>query len=194
MGKTDLKFFIALAFYLVLSLIGMGIYAGHLEGEVSKYKLQVLKEHDKVLEIQIKYEEVRDEKQQLEADLADREARLAAAAERERAAKVRASRSRTRFTRTSDGDARGSVDLGVSDITMYCPTGNRTASDKWPRRGMVATISRSIPFGTRVLIDGLGTFTVEDRIGHGSEFDIFTPSCDEADRFGRQHRRVTLNS
>lgn len=80
----------------------------------------------------------------------------------------------------------------VRDITMYCDTGSRTASGKWPEPGMVATISRSIPFGTPVHIDGLGTYTVEDHIGHGSEFDIFTHSCAEANRFGRQHRRVTI--
>ena len=87
-----------------------------------------------------------------------------------------------------DGLYRGAL----HDITMYCPTGNRTASGKWPHRGMVATISRSIPFGTHVFIEGLGEYVVEDRIGHSSEFDIFTPSCSEADRFGRQHRRVTV--
>lgn len=80
----------------------------------------------------------------------------------------------------------------VRDITMYCDTGNRTASGKWPQPGMVATISRSIPFGTKVYIEGLGTYVVEDRIGHGSEFDIFTHSCAEANRFGRQHRRVVV--
>lgn len=83
------------------------------------------------------------------------------------------------------------VDGALHDITMYCDTGNRTASGKWPEPGMVATISRSIPFGTRVYIEGLGTFTVEDRIGHSSEFDIFTHSCAEARTFGRQHRRVS---
>lgn len=58
---------------------------------------------------------------------------------------------------------------------------------------MVATIRRDIPFGTQVTIDGIGTFTVEDRIGHSSEFDIFTHSCAAAERFGRQHRRVQLH-
>ena len=75
---------------------------------------------------------------------------------------------------------------------MYCDTGNRTASGKWPEPGMVATISRSIPFGTHLYIEGIGEFVVEDRIGHGSEFDIFTHSCAEANRFGRQHRHVTI--
>lgn len=85
---------------------------------------------------------------------------------------------------------RASVGGRVYDITMYCPTGNRTASGKWPRRGMVATISRAIPFGTVVHIEGLGDYVVEDRIGHGSDFDLFTPSCSEARAFGRKHRKV----
>lgn len=75
---------------------------------------------------------------------------------------------------------------------MYCDTGSRTASGVWPEPGMVAVIDRSIPFGTRVAIDGMGTYTVEDWIGHGSEFDIFTHSCRAADIFGRRHLRVTI--
>lgn len=80
----------------------------------------------------------------------------------------------------------------LHDITEYCDTGSTTASGKWPQPGMVAVMDRSIPFGTRVVIDGIGTFVVEDWIGHGSEFDIFTHSCSAADRFGRQHRAVQV--
>lgn len=149
----------------------------------------------RVITTQLKYEEARNETEHLKRDLNDANRRLAAAADREkRAAEVRASRSRAvaGSARTSEQRKSASSDVSLHDITMYCPTGNTTASGMWPRRGMVATISRSIPFGTRVRIEGLGTFVVEDRIGHGSEFDIFTPSCSEANRFGRQHRRVTI--
>lgn len=85
-----------------------------------------------------------------------------------------------------------SVGGRVYDITMYCDTGSRTASGKWPEPGMVATASRSIPFGTRIVIEGLGTYTVEDRIGHGSDFDLFTHSCSQARIFGRQHKKVSI--
>lgn len=74
---------------------------------------------------------------------------------------------------------------------MYCATGNRTASGKWPQPGMVATLSRSIPFGTVVHIEGMGDYVVEDRIGHGSDFDIYTHSCKNARTFGRRHLRVS---
>ena len=58
--------------------------------------------------------------------------------------------------------------------------------------GAVAVIDRSIPFGTRVQIGDLGTYTVEDHIGSGSEYDIFNPSCASANEFGRHHLRVQI--
>lgn len=80
---------------------------------------------------------------------------------------------------------------GVHDITMYCG-GGTTASGKPVREGMVATLDRSIPFGTVVQIEGMGSYVVEDRIGYGSEFDIYTSSCSHARDFGRHHLRVTF--
>lgn len=172
-----------------------------LKTDNQKFKSDSKVYHDELLRQHVLYEGERDRREKVEADLADRNERLAAAAAREKAARDRASRSRragsAERVRSSVSDQSRASSLfsgSVHDITMYCPTGSRTASGKWPTVGMVATISRSIPFGTRVLIDGLGEFTVEDRIGHGSEFDIFTPSCAEADRFGRQHRRVRILS
>lgn len=188
--------FWGLAFTALVVIAFQGILGAHISDERDMYK-------DKFLQAQNNYEGTRDQLENAERDLADRDERLAQAAERERAAKVRASRSRQ--VRPSAGNEPRTVDVdgprrdsgslfgsATHDITMYCPTGSRTASGKIPRRGMVATISRSIPFGTHILIEGLGEYVVEDRIGHGSEFDIFTPSCAEADRFGRQRHRVTI--
>lgn len=164
-----------------------------LTSQIEGYKLQLDQKDSQIYERQLKYEEEKSVKERLGRELADAQNRLAEAAERERARKVRASRSRSfGGSRTSQPRSTALFRGGVHDITMYCPTGNTTASGKWPRRGMVATISRSIPFGTRVLIEGLGEYVVEDRIGSGSEFDLFTPSCGEARRFGRKHLRVTI--
>jgi 3D (Asp-Asp-Asp) domain-containing protein len=176
------------------SAVLFGVIAGKADHEAQQWK-------DKYFEAQNNYEGTRDQLASVEKALADRDERLAQAAERERAAKVRASRSRASRTSTDVSERRKDMGVptsgelfagGLRDITKYCPTGNTTASGKWPRVGMVATLSRSIPFGTHILIEGLGEFVVEDRIGHGSEFDIFTSSCAEARRFGRQHRRVTI--
>lgn len=164
--------------------------------KIEQYKLKLDQKDSQIYERQLKYEEEKSIADRLGGELADTQERLAQAAERERAAKVRASRSRSlgssRASDERESNSISTVESSLRDITMYCPTGSRTASGKWPSRGMVATISRSIPFGTHVLIEGLGEYVVEDRIGHGSEFDIFTPVCSEANKFGRQHRRVTV--
>ena len=47
-------------------------------------------------------------------------------------------------------------------VTCYEATGYRTASMKVPKNGMVATSDRTIPLGSKVIIDGK-TYTVEDR-------------------------------
>lgn len=139
------------------------------------------------------YEGALKDEAQLRKDLAEARKQAALSAKREEAARSRASRSRRAEPKRSVSSvaSEGSFTGGLRDITMYC-TGSITASGKVPHPGMVATISRRIPFGTRVSIEGLGTFVVEDRIGHGSEFDLFVSSCSEAKSFGRQHRRVTI--
>lgn len=76
------------------------------------------------------------------------------------------------------------------DVTCYSWTGSRTASGKWPRVGMAA--SNSYPFGTRLLVEHVGIVTVEDRIGHGTDLDLYGPSESYCRRFGRQHLRVQV--
>lgn len=81
------------------------------------------------------------------------------------------------------------------DITAYCWTGNRTASGAWPELGHAAVLDRSIPFGTRMEVPGIGVVTVTDRIGHSSGLDIYMgrEGCQaRAEQFGRQRLTVTL--
>lgn len=83
----------------------------------------------------------------------------------------------------------------LHDVTEYCDTGNRTASGKWPQPGMVAVLDRSIPFGTVVRIEGMGTYTVDDWIGHGSDWDIYSgrDGCEtRAADYGRQMRKIWI--
>ena len=61
-------------------------------------------------------------------------------------------------------------------ITCYTATGNKTASGKTPRGGMVATSDRTIPFGTKIEIEGI-EYVVEDRTN--KRFQYFeTPTID----------------
>jgi 3D (Asp-Asp-Asp) domain-containing protein len=40
------------------------------------------------------------------------------------------------------------------------------------------------------MIRGRGMVTVEDRIGWGTQLDIWMPSCAEADNYGRQEVEI----
>lgn len=76
------------------------------------------------------------------------------------------------------------------DVTAYCYTGHRTASGLWPREGMAA--GNRWPFGTRLRVEHIGVVTVTDRIGWGSDLDLYMSSCAAARRFGRQHLTVEV--
>ena len=84
------------------------------------------------------------------------------------------------------------------EVTAYC--GGRCCNGKWagqtasgatPCEGRTCAASNKYPFGTRIQLDGIGTFTVEDRGGaiSGNRIDIFMNSHNAANNFGR--RRVT---
>ncbi len=76
------------------------------------------------------------------------------------------------------------------EVTCYTHTGNRTASGAWPRVGMAA--GNRWPFGTRLHVEGIGEVTITDRIGHGSELDLFRDTRTECIRFGRQRLLVRV--
>lgn len=99
----------------------------------------------------------------------------------------RASRhhSRPHLTRVPNGP--------ILSVTAYCPTGNRTASGEWPHAGGAA--SNLYPLGTRLAVDDLGTYIVNDRVGWGTDVDLFFdgPNCEaRALAFGRRHLRVVV--
>lgn len=71
----------------------------------------------------------------------------------------------------------------------------RAANGRWPVADLtVAADTRLHPFGTELLVEGLGFRTVGDR-GHaikGRRLDLFLDSCREAVRFGRRWLKVHL--
>lgn len=95
-----------------------------------------------------------------------------------------------RATPSAASRSRHTEWAGNYTITAYTNTGSPTSSGVWPRYGMVA--SNHWRFGTRLLIEGLGIFTVTDRVGHGTDIDVFLPTRYDCIRFGRQYRRVQV--
>ena len=89
-------------------------------------------------------------------------------------------------------------------ITAYCPcrkccgqwagSGQRTASGTVPTPGRTVAGPRSVPFGTRVHIAGVGWRVVEDRTAkrYDGRWDVFFDDHDAALRFGKREVKVTV--
>jgi 3D (Asp-Asp-Asp) domain-containing protein len=86
-------------------------------------------------------------------------------------------------------------------ITAYCPcqkccgkTDGITASGKKAVQGVTIATDKSIPFGTKIYIDGVGERIVQDRGGaiKGNRIDLYFENHQEALNFGRQTRKVTI--
>ena len=74
---------------------------------------------------------------------------------------------------------------GIARVTCYRDTGTM-ANGNYTRPGSVASSDRTIPFGTRINIQGIGNFTVEDRTAAWVDakfrfptFDIWSEDCDK---------------
>ena len=90
---------------------------------------------------------------------------------------------------------------GVYKITAYCPckkccgkSDGITASGVKAIEGITVAMDKSIPFGTKIYIDGVGERIVQDRGGaiKGSRIDLYFDSHQEALNFGRQTKQVTI--
>lgn len=69
-----------------------------------------------------------------------------------------------------------------------------TASGSKVRQGIIAADTSVLPFGTKVWIEGLGVYVVEDTGGDivGNRIDIYMDDLDQAVKFGRQERKVIV--
>lgn len=82
-------------------------------------------------------------------------------------------------------------------LTQYCLKGT-TRRGRWVRPGIVAADPRIFPLARYVEVflgnKYLGRYLVDDTGGNviGTTLDIWTPSCSQAARFGRQPGRAVL--
>ena len=86
-------------------------------------------------------------------------------------------------------------------ITAYChcakccgKSDGITASGVKAIEGITVAMNKSIPFGTKIYIDGVGERIVQDRGGaiKGNRIDLYFDSHQEALNFGRQTKQVTI--
>lgn len=80
--------------------------------------------------------------------------------------------------------ARSTGNTMTVAATGYCG-GGTTASGQGAHEGGVAMNAAPLGSTWRVVSSG-ATYTVNDRIGHGSDFDIYFSDCGAANAFGRQ--------
>lgn len=95
----------------------------------------------------------------------------------------------------------------VEECTAYCPgkccTGKwhkygRTASGTIPTEGRTIAAPRSVAFGTRVFVEGVGERVVEDRLSRDFDrpgkrrWDLYLPTHQQARNFGVQHLEITI--
>lgn len=96
-----------------------------------------------------------------------------------------------RFARATPGE-----EIPIT-LTQYCLNGT-TRRGRWVRPGIVAADPRIFPLARYVEVfmgkKYLGRFLVDDtgRNVIGATLDIWTPSCSQASRFGRQQGRAVL--
>ena len=84
--------------------------------------------------------------------------------------------------------------LGVFELTAYC-MGTRTATGTTPTPNRtIAVDPKVIPYGTKVYIEGYGTYTAEDCGGavKGKIIDIYMKGYDNCIQFGRRKAKVYL--
>lgn len=98
---------------------------------------------------------------------------------------------------TSDGQINEPVEgageggpAGVYELTAYEWTGNPCANGNYPTEGYTVA-SNYFPIGTRLYIEGLGEFVVEDTGGMSSNvIDIYMGDVESCMQFGRQTAEV----
>ena len=80
--------------------------------------------------------------------------------------------------------------IGVYELTAYEWTGNRCANDNYPTCDYTVACN-SLPLGTRIFIEGMGTYVVEDRGGMAdSVIDVYMGDYDTCIQFGRRSANV----
>lgn len=90
----------------------------------------------------------------------------------------------------SNGNGNNMTFLGTLESTAYTHTGSNMANGEYPHIGAVAC--NMVPLGTKIYIEGLGYFTVKDRIGGGSQIDLFMNTLQECINYGRKTVKVYI--
>ena len=100
------------------------------------------------------------------------------------------------FAKTFTVSATAYAPLDPNAVEGMCYSGDPqvTASGQTSNPGVSVAMDSSIPFGTRVLVEGFGERIVHDRGGAitGNKIDIMMWTLEEVRSFGRQNLQVIV--
>jgi len=98
-------------------------------------------------------------------------------------------------TETTEAKEEASGELeyaGIFELTAYSETGNTCANGNYPTVGHTAA-SNYFPLGTKIYIEGMGEYTIEDRGGMASNvIDIYMGDYDTCIEFGRKQAGIYI--
>lgn len=81
---------------------------------------------------------------------------------------------------------------GIFELTAYTWTGNTCANGNYPTAGYTVA-SNYFPLGTRIYIEGMGEYTVEDTGGMATNvIDVYMEGSDNCKQFGRRQAGVYI--
>lgn len=92
-------------------------------------------------------------------------------------------------------EASGELEYaGIFELTAYPETGNPCANGSYPTTGYTVA-SNYFPLGTRIYIEGMGEYVVEDTGGMASNvIDIYMGDYDTCIEFGRRQAGIYIVS
>lgn len=79
--------------------------------------------------------------------------------------------------------------------TAYCYTGNKTSTGTWPKAGRtIAADPKVLPYGTKLIINGVSGYVVEDCGGaiKGNKIDIYMNTYQECIKWGVRDIEVVV--
>jgi 3D (Asp-Asp-Asp) domain-containing protein len=174
------KSFIEILMLILMSIVVVGAHRDSVQQDViiedQKHKIELLENYKKDLEYQVNInddaiEELEDRNEELEY------------------------RNEELNVKYKKAVSRGSSRTINVQATAYTHTGNPTATGVMPQVGKtIAVDPRVIPLGSKVHIEGMGTFIAEDTGGliKGHIIDIFMNTEQECINWGRQNIKVTV--
>lgn len=174
------KSFIEILMLILMSIVVVGAHRDGIQKDImiedQKHEIELMQNYKEDLEYQLKSDDYEMEKLEKENEQLEKEKEQL-------------------NVKYKKAVSRGSSRTINVQATAYTHTGNPTATGVMPQVGKtIAVDPRVIPLGSKVHIEGMGTFIAEDTGGliKGHIIDIFMNTEQECIKWGRQNIEIKI--